>query len=382
MAGELELEILRNIGEVERSDWDRLGPHTSPFTRWDWLDILEVTGCVAGKTGWLPHHLIVKRGPTPVAACPMYLKHHSMGEFVFDFDWADYARELGIGYYPKVLLGVPFTPVTGARFLTAPGEDRWLLVRFIGESLKRIVAANKLSSVHVNFCLRDEAEALEEIGFLPRLGLQFHWENRGYSSFEDYLGAFRSDRRNKIRRERRELSSQHVTIRAVQGDELTPAHVRAMFRLYRAHIDRLDYGRQYLTREFFDEVGRRLRAHLCLILAQRDSEIVAGTFNLQDHEALYGRYWGSVVEERYLYFNVCYYAAIEHCIGKGLKRFEAGAGGSFKRFRGLEPRLTRSMHFVSEERLRRVVARYLRHEREAVLRKQEELLEANPLKGS
>ena len=172
-----------------------------------------------------------------------------MGEFVFDYEWADAAQRAGIQYYPKMLVGVPFTPVTGRRFLTAGGEDREALIRFMGQALGKIAADNKISSVHVNFCLADERQALEAVGFFPRHGIQYHWQNRNFKSFDDYLASFRSDRRNKVKRERRAVVEHGITIRAYEGAELTQEHLRTMYRLYKGHVDRLYYGRQYLTQE-------------------------------------------------------------------------------------------------------------------------------------
>jgi predicted N-acyltransferase len=382
MGDRLTIKVIRKIREVPQNQWDQLILNQgSPFMRWDWLDALEQSGCVGEKTGWLPHHIVVQREREIVGGCPMYLKLHSMGEFVFDYEWAEAAHHLGIRYYPKMLVGVPFTPVTGSRFLTGNDADRQELVQAMGRALMQIARDNKISSVHVNFCLREEEAILKQLGFISRIGLQFHWQNRGYRSFDDYLNAFRSDRRTKIKRERREILDQGITIRAVEGDELTPAQLRIMFRLYQVHIDRLYYGRQYLTQEFFDELSRRFAPHICLIFAERDSQVIAGTFNVRDHAALYGRYWGAFEERRYLHFNVCYYSAIEHCIRQGLQRFEAGAGGSFKQLRGLEPQQTTSLHYVVEERFRRVVEKHLRQERSVIKDKWALLLEKSQLKG-
>jgi hypothetical protein len=380
VSDQLTIKIIRKISEVERADWDRLLHEGSPFMKWDWLDSLEKSGCVQERTGWLPHHIIVERGVAPVGACPMYLKFHSMGEFVFDFEWAEAARQFGIAYYPKMLVAVPFTPVTGARFLTAGHEERPQLIQLMGRALMQIAKENKISSIHVDFCLPDEAEALKRVGFTPRLGLQFHWQNRGYRSFDDYLGSFRSDRRTKIKRERREPAHQGIGIRVIEGEELASTHLRTMFELYKTHVDRLYYGRQYLTGAFFEELSRRFTSHICLIFAERNSRVIAGTFNVQDPKALYGRYWGVFQDERYLHFNVCYYSAIEHCIRKGFERFEAGAGGSFKQLRGLDPEPTTSMHYVVEERFRRAVERHLREERNAIDHKREVLLAKSQLK--
>ncbi|MFQ5683473.1 MAG: GNAT family N-acetyltransferase [Candidatus Binatia bacterium] len=380
MTDKLKVRILRKINKVNRSDWDRLLNPGSPFLRWDWLDILEQTGCVNEETGWLPHHIIVERDGELVGGCPMYLKLHSMGEFVFDYDWADFAHHLGIRYYPKLLVGIPFTPVTGPRFLTGRYRNRQELVRLMGKVLMQIARDNQISSVHVNFCLSDEVKALRQLGFLPRNGIQFHWQNHGYNSFDDYLHAFRSNRRTKIKRERRELHQQGITIRVIEGSEVTSGELRIMFQLYKGHIDQLYYGRQYLTQEFFEELSRRFTPHICLILAERNSRIIAGTLNIQDHEVFYGRYWGAFEEERYLHFNVCYYSAIEHCIQKGLQRFEAGAGGSFKQLRGLDPRPTTSMHYVVEEGFRRAIEKHLSQERSLIHTQRAMLLEKSQLK--
>ncbi|HEY7557637.1 MAG TPA: GNAT family N-acetyltransferase [Candidatus Binatia bacterium] len=380
MAEDLGIRIVRKIAAVPRDSWDELVRDCSPFLRWDWLDSFEQTGCVSEETGWLPHHLVVERGKTIIAACPMYLKLHSMGEFVFDWEWADAAQRAGIQYYPKMLVGVPFTPVTGQRFLTAAGEDRRRLVQVMGRALGKIAADNKISSVHVNFCVADEREALEEVGFVPRSGIQYHWQNRNFSSFDDYLGSFRSERRNKVKRERREMAQRGITIRAFEGPELTPSHLRTMFRLYKGHVDRHYYGRQYLTAQFFDEIQRRFTENTCLMLAQRDGKVIAGTFNIRDSVAMYGRYWGAFEEVPFLHFNVCYYSAIEHSIHKGLKRFEAGAGGSFKQLRGLDPEHTTSVHFIVNGGFRRAVERFLTQEREMIRHKRELLLDQSQLK--
>jgi len=380
MADDVAIRIVREVCAVERDHWDALAGSGTPFMKWDWLDSFEQSGCVTEETGWLPHHLVVERGEKVVGVAPMYLKLHSMGEFVFDYEWAEASHRSGIQYYPKMLVGVPFTPVTGRRFLTAQGEDRRQLIHLMGQALAKIAADNKISSVHVNFCLDDERQALEEVGFVARSGIQFHWQNRGFNSFDDYLGSFRSDRRNKIKRERREMAQRGISIRAFEGAELTQGHLRTMFRLYKGHVDRHYYGRQYLNREFFDEMHRRFAANLCLMLAERDGKIIAGTFNVRDQTAMYGRYWGAFEDLPFLHFNVCYYSAIEHCIGMGLERFEAGAGGSFKQLRGLDPEPTTSMHYIVDGKFRRVVERFLKQEREMIRQKREMLLDRSQLK--
>ena len=375
MNAPLTATVLPKVSEVPRDAWDALlDEDASPFVRWDWLSALEETGCAAEAVGWIPSHVVLRRGERLAGACPAYLKLHSQGEFVFDQDWAGFAATLGIRYYPKLLVGVPFTPVSGRRFLTAPGEDRPALVAAMGRLLMRLCEENRLSSVHVTFCAPDEQEVLVREGFLRRIDLQFHWQNRAYASFDDYLAELRAERRNKVRRERREPARQAIAIRALEGDAITPATIGTLFDLYKRHVDHHPWGRQYLTAAFFEEMGLRMRPALLPIVAEREGRIVAGTFNVRDKHALYGRYWGAFEEHRFLHFNVCYYAAIEACIARGIGRFEAGAGGDFKQTRGLDPEVTASLHHVPDSRFREALAEFLARERRAVKRYRDDLL--------
>jgi uncharacterized protein len=358
-----QARIVNDITTLERAQWDALVGEESPFLEWDWLASLEEAGCVKPEHGWAPHHIVVEADGRLIAACPLYLKGHSEGEFVFDHEWAYAAERAGIAYYPKLLVAVPFTPANGMRFLTAPGLPRAELLAALGEVLKQICEANQLSSIHVNFCRADEVEALRALGFLERVGLQYHWENHGYASFDDYLEAFRSKRRNKIRRERREMELQGVTIRALHGEAIPDALVPVLFRLYKEHIDKLYWGRLYLNPRFFELAAQRFRRNLCFVAAEREGQVIAGTFNVQKNGVFYGRYWGAFEEVPFLHFNVCYYSAIEHCIASGLRRMEPGAGGDFKQLRGFDPRPTRSMHYFAHPGLRDAVARALERER-------------------
>ena len=299
-----------------------------------------------------------------MGACPLYLKSHSEGEFVFDYQWAHAAYSADLHYYPKLLVAVPFTPATGIRFLTAPDVNRPALIRIMAETLITVCKENNLSSVHVNFCSQEEIDVLEPMGFLHRVGLQYHWENRDYQTFEDYLAEFRSKRRTKIRRERREMDDLGIRIRAYRGDEITDEQVQVMYRLYSGHVQTLYWGRLYLNQRFFELLAERFRRNLCFVLAEQDGKIAAGTFNVQKNGVFYGRYWGAFEEIRHLHFNVCYYSAIEHCIDDGLQRFEPGAGGEFKQMRGFDPKPTHSMHYLVQPDLRRAVSDHLARERE------------------
>lgn len=360
----LQVKVLQGMHDVAREQWDALVGEGSPFLEWDWLASMEESRCVAPRTGWQPQHLTVFDDGRLVAACPLYLKGNSMGEFVFDHSWADAAERAGISYFPKLLVAAPFTPATGMRFLTAPGNDRPALIRVLGQTLQEVCQENKISSIHVNFCLEDETEVLENLGYLKRVGLQYQWLNHGYRVFDDYLAHFRTKRRNQIKREMREMNDQRIEIETLYGDAIPDELFPRMYALYKAHIDKLYWGRQYLQPRFFELLGQRFKRNLCFVVARHQGELIAGTFNVQKSGVLYGRYWGAFREVRHMHFNVCYYAAIEHCITQGFVRFEPGAGGDFKRLRGFDPQPTVSMHFLADQRLATAVGRFLERERE------------------
>ena len=359
------VRVLATVRDVPREAWDALVADESPFLEWDWLAALEDGGTVGRATGWLTQHLTLWDGDRLVGACPLYVKAHSMGEFVFDQTWAAAAHRAGIEYYPKLLVGVPFTPVTGPRFL-AREPDVALVRSAFGAVLERLCAKNEFSSVHVNFCRPDEADDLAARGWLRRTGYQYHWRNEGFRTFDDYLTSLRAKRRNQVRRERRELDEQGVEIRTYVGDAIPGDVAPLVYRIYRSTVDGTPWGQRYLTRRFFELALERCRSRICLVLAWQGGEVVAGTFNVQKGDVLYGRYWGALRFLRHLHFNVCYYAAIEHCIAAGLSRFEPGAGGEFKQMRGFDASPTLSMHWIGDKRLRAAIADYLERERKAI----------------
>jgi predicted N-acyltransferase len=358
--------LTRLASDVRPAEWDALVADESPFLEWGWLASLEEARCVGGRTGWSPQHLALFEDDRLVAACPLYLKTNSEGEFVFDYAWANAAHGAGIDYYPKLLVGVPFTPVAGRRFLVARHLHRPGIVRMLGQALRGLCDDNEVSSVHVNFCAEDEVEALRDVGFAERAGFQYRWRNRAYASFEDYLAALRHKRRKEVRRERRELATQGIEIETLSGDAIPDELFAPMYQLYLTTVDKYVYGRRYLTKRFFEILRERFRQRLCFITARRAGELLAGTFNVEKSGALYGRYWGTHHEIRFLHFNVCYYATIEHCIRAGLERFEPGAGGEFKWLRGFDPEPTRSMHYLRDPRLAAAVQRFVQAERREI----------------
>jgi uncharacterized protein len=375
-----EITLIERVREVPRDEWDALvGDDDSPFVEWTWLDCLEEAGCVRPEQGWLPRHMTIRKDGRLVAALPVYVKGHSEGEFVFDWGWAGLADRLGIPYYPKVIVAVPFTPATGARALVLPGEDRREMVRIFAAALKAWAEEVEASSVHVLFPTEEEAALWTEHGMMLRLGIQYHFHRRGGASFEDYLSRFNSKKRNQIKREVAQPAKDGVIIETLAPDQLTPDVVRAMHALYLDTVDKHVYGRRYLNARFFELVAERFRHRLAWVVARQGAasaasasagaggRIVAGAFNVEKGKRLYGRYWGAKLDLPFLHFNVCYYHSIARVMASGgLEVFEPGAGGEHKRARGFEPTLTYSAHWVENPRLRRILADHLAREREHV----------------
>jgi len=379
-----ELRVLEGVAGIPPAQWDALvGDDGSPFLEWAFLASLEESGCVGPGTGWLPHPLVVFEDGRPVAACPLYGKAHSEGEFVFDWSWADAAARAGLRYYPKLLVGVPFTPVAGARFLTAPGlprKERKARIAQLAGALLELCRGGAFSGVHVNFCRPDELGVLQKQAFLPRVGMQFHWRNEGYAGFDDYLARFRSKRRNQILRELRGVREAGVRIATAVGDQIDEAWFEPMWRFYRDHVDRHPWGRRYLNADFFARLRERFRERLCFVVALQGDEPIAGALNVQKGDTLYGRYWGASRDVRYLHFAVCYYEGIRHCIERGIARFEPGAGGDYKQLRGFDATPTLSAHWLADERLAAAVGRYLEGERQEYASAVRELRRRSALK--
>ena len=376
----MRIEICGGLSSVDAQAWDHLVGSESPFLEWGWLAALEDSGCVSRQTGWLPQHLTVWEGKHLIGACPLYVKGHSAGEFIFDPGWADAAQRVGLRYYPKLLAAVPFTPASGRRFLTHPSADRPTLLKLMAASLVDLCRQNRFSSVHVNFCAADEIVALAAAGFRQRSGYQFQWINDSWQSFDDYLAAFRSKRRVQIRREQRELETQAIDIRAQAGDEISDDLFAPMFRLYKSTVDKHYWGQQYLNPAFFDLLRQRWKSRLVFFVARQRGEVVAGTFTVRKGDVLYGRYWGAFAELRHLHFNVCYYASIQYCLSQGITRFEPGAGGEFKYLRGFDPRPTYSMHFIADPQFDAAVADFLKREERVVVREIETMEEQSPIR--
>jgi len=362
----LDVKIYPSIHDIPAATWDALdGARAAPFLSHAWLAALEDTGCVGERAGWLPHHLGFWEGARLVAAAPAYLKDNSEGEFVFDWAWAAAAERARIRYYPKLVVAVPFTPATATRLLVADPGERPRMLAVLAEALRRVVEAERLSSAHVLFPPEPEARGLAEAGFAHRYGLQFHWRNHGYATFDDYLARFSSKRRNQIKRERREMDRQGITI-TTERDRFAPEVIDAMYGFYTATVEKFTWGRHYLNRAFFEQICDELAGKVEIVLAREGRRILAGAFNLAGERALYGRYWGAVEERPFLHFNVCFYHSIDACIARGVEVFEPGAGGQHKLVRGFEPSVTHSAHHLVHPGLDRAVREFLDRERSAI----------------
>ena len=392
----VNVEAIGGLEHVAREDWDRLanpgwtlGPRGrlttqgaepfNPFLTYDFLRALEDAGCVGGRSGWQPRHLLMRgEDGTLIGAAPAYMKSHSQGEYVFDYGWADAYERAGGRYYPKLQVSVPFTPAQGPRLLvgdTDQAERRSLLA----SALVAVAEASNASSVHVTFPREADFEALTELGYLARYDTQFHFLNRGYATPEDFLDALASRKRKQVRRERRDALENGITIRWVTGEDLTEAHWDAFYAFY-VDTGSRKWGRPYLNRKFFSLLGERLGHAVCLVLAERAGEPIAGALNLIGSHTLFGRYWGCLEDHPFLHFEVCYYQAIDFAISRGLQRVEAGAQGQHKLARGYEACPTRSAHYLRHAGLRDAVERYLEGERRAVEHQNEVLNTYTPFK--
>ena len=367
----LTLTLHPSIAAIPPLEWDACAGDDNPFVSHAFLSSVEDSGSAGPRTGWLPQHAALRDASGRlVAAAPMYAKSNSYGEYVFDHGWANAYEQAGGDYYPKLQVAVPFSPVPGPRLLIRPdgGVPRGAL----GRALIQACSELKLSGVHATFCTAEDYEALGEAGWLQRLGQQYHWENNGYATFDDFLGALSSRKRKNLRRERRDANECGLVYRTLRGPEIGRREWDAFYRFYQSTVDR-KWGSAYLTKRFFPMLGDRLGDRVVLMLAEKDGEPVAGALNLLGRDALYGRNWGCRGEFPFLHFELCYYRAIDFAIEHGVPRVEAGAQGQHKIQRGYLPRPTYSAHWLSHPGLRAAVDDFLRRERPATLEAMAEL---------
>ncbi|MBW6505367.1 MAG: GNAT family N-acetyltransferase [Rhodobacteraceae bacterium] len=382
-----EAKILLSISEISEFDWNTCAcpesavggrPH-DPFTTYRFLALLESSGSVGTGTGWQPRPLILRDEGQTLAVAPLYVKSHSQGEYIFDHGWAEALERAGGHYYPKLQVAVPFTPVTGRRLLTKTGHEAAGRAGLL-EALRLLAGNSGLSSAHVTFCTGPEADAGANAGYLRRLTTQYHWSNRGYGQYSDFLDDLASRKRKALRRERAEAAAFGGEIVSLTGEQILPEHWNAMWEFYQETGAR-KWGRPYLTRAFFSG-AMALNADVLMVLARREGRWVAGALNFIGRDALYGRYWGAIENHASLHFELCYHQAIDWAIAHGLARVEAGAQGEHKLARGYLPAAVHSLHWIADPGFSRAVAGFLAEEHRYIAGEISELTALGPFRRS
>lgn len=382
MFSDTAVNLVPSIATLDAAQWDACAnpdPATfNPFVSHAFLKALEDSHTVGRQTGWLPRHLVINDDAGGIsAAAPAYVKSHSQGEYVFDHGWADAYERAGGRYYPKLQIAVPFTPVPGPRLLVKPGDTALSDEHVLAAAAIEVARQGELSSVHLTFLNAETATRLKEFGFLTRVGQQFHWQNDGYTCFDDFLGSLASRKRKAVKKERQAALAPGIEIERISGSDITEDHWDAMFTFYMDTGNR-KWGRPYLNRTFFSLLGETMADHCLLVFAKRDGRYIAGALNLIGGDCLYGRYWGATEHHPALHFEVCYYQAIDYAIANRLPRVEAGAQGEHKLARGYLPVETYSAHWIADRSFRGAVERFLKQEREAVTQMNADLTEMGP----
>ena len=370
--------ILSSLSDAGELAWDglvRAQADANPFLSFAFLHALHESGSAAAESGWQPQFLTLWQDDQLAAAIPLYAKFHSYGEYVFDWAWADaYARN-GLDYYPKLLSSIPFTPVTGGRLLAHDAPARAALIT----ALQSLQQSNGLSSTHILYPPQAQAAQLADAGFLLRSGVQFHWENAGYTNFEQFLSTLEQKKRKNIRAERRKVSEAGITFRQVRGRDASEADWHFFKRCY-DHTYRAHHSTPYLNLDFFLRIGSDMPDNILLVVAEREGKQIASSLLIHDAQTLYGRYWGAIEQHPYLHFETAYYQPLEFCIAEGIRYFEGGAQGEHKMARGFLPQQTYSAHWLAHAGFADAIERFLAREGAGVTSYIDELNERNPFK--
>ncbi|MDA0825470.1 MAG: GNAT family N-acetyltransferase [Proteobacteria bacterium] len=378
----LSVRAVESLSEIGEATWQRFanleGSPRDPFLSYAFLSALEQSGSVSADVGWLPYHLVLEdEAKQPLGVMPLYLKGHSQGEYIFDYSWADAFERAGGRYYPKMLSAIPFTPATGQRLLVASSEHESALVA----GAAQIAGEMNISSVHLNFLDQAAWQRRGDEGWLLRTHKQYHWQNQGYKTFDDFLDCLSSKKRKNIKRERRDALANDLEIQRLTGAEITEAHWDAFYQFYIDTGSR-KWGSAYLTRSFFSLIGATMAEDILLVMVRRDGRYIAGAINFIGGDCLFGRNWGCIEHHPFLHFEVCYYQAIEFAIEHGLPRVEAGAQGEHKLARGYMPSHTYSAHWIVHDGFRDAVGRYLEEERTHIAEEIDYLEQFSPFKAS
>ncbi|MGF1768291.1 GNAT family N-acetyltransferase [Enterovibrio makurazakiensis] len=359
---ELTCHVVSSIAEIAEEEWNALLPDDYPFARYAFFTTLEQSEVIGRKSGWLPQYLAVYHRNHLVGAMPCFLKTHPYGEYVFDWSWAEAYEDAGIEYYPKLICAIPFTPASGERLFVSPTHDQRAVRAYLLGGMRSLANQLGCSGTHILFPTETSLSSITHYGYMERRAVQFHWFNRGYETFDNFLATLTSRRRKNIRKERKSISVQNVNVEIREGDDICPSDWQTFYRFYqRTYLKRSGHT-GYLNQAFFEQLGASLTDNLVLALAFIDDEPVAGALYFKSTHTLYGRYWGCLAEYENLHFELCYYQGIEYCIKHGLHRFDAGAQGEHKLMRGFEPILTYSAHHLEHQGFHQAIGDYLQRE--------------------
>jgi predicted N-acyltransferase len=370
------IEVANGIQSVDAERWDAL-VGDMPLLQHAFLVALENAGSVGGETGWQACPMLLKDGDDLLGAIPLYIKHHSYGEYVFDWAWADAFERNGFSYYPKLLVAIPFTPITSERVLAKSLDDRLLMLR----ALEQVMHQQSFSSIHINFPDASSAETLKQAGWLQRHGVQFRWENQAFDTFDDFLNTLTRDKRKKIRQERKKIEAADVVCRTIKGPDITAEEWQFFYQCY-TNTYREHRSTPYLTASFFLEIGQTMSENIVLFVAYCDGAPIASAFNIYHASTLYGRYWGALKYVPNLHFELCYYQAQAFCIAEGIQYFEGGAQGEHKLARGFVARPTCSFHKISHPEFERAITSFIENESKNINMYSNELEQRSPYKIS
>lgn len=377
----MKIQHLNSISEMSANEWNQLAGLDYPFLRHEFLAALELSGSVSPATGWQPYHIVLYQENTLVAACPLYIKAHSWGEFVFDQQWAQAYQQQGLKYYPKLLTAVPFTPCQGQRILVRSGYSEREILALLLQYLQQQCQALGLSSWHCLFSSSGQNQQLQELGLLLREGVQFQWFNQHYRDFQDYCSTFTSRKRKTIQRERQNVYQQGITFERVSGTAITDAQWQAFYQFYQ--LTYYKHGSSaYLNLDFFQRLAQNMPEQIVLILALKQKSYVGAALSFIGADTFYGRYWGCAEEYAHLHFEACYYQGLDYCIAQGLSRFDSGAQGEHKIARGFQPVSTYSAHWLAHPQFEAAIRQFLARERLVLQHYKEECAQMLPFKRS
>ena len=359
----MKIELASSLRNIDKNQWNKLNICNHPFTSYEFLNALETSNSVSTKTGWTPKHILVKNAANNlIGASPNYLKMHSYGEYIFDHSWANAFENAGGQYYPKLLSAIPFTPATGPRILLSPQKNNNdEIFKLIIGTYEQLVKNNNLSSAHINFITKQLSDTLNKRNWIKRKGLQFHWYNKKYQSFDDFLDELKSTKRKAIKKERKKINEYGLAIERLTGDALNVKIWDSFYEFYLSTIDK-KWGGAYLTKDFFYSINRSMKNKILLVIAKKNNDIIAGALNFVGENTLYGRNWGSKLDIPFLHFELCYYQAIEYAIENKIQIVEAGAQGHHKIQRGYIATSTYSAHYIQNDSFDKAVRGFVEME--------------------